>query len=112
MEQDLLPILDIMLREILVLMPLEKVMIISHKALEQEIMLVSIHSAVKQWLVSFNRQVEMEAQWKIIEDNASMEIRQKLIMLCQAVKSRSQRLKLLKSMDQKLMSLKQLHNRM
>lgn len=75
-------------------------------------MLVSIPSAVKPWLVLFNNQVVMEAQWKTIEDNAFMENRRKLIMLCQAVKLLLQRLKLLKSLDLKLMLLKQLKDKM
>jgi len=112
MELDLLPILDIMLKVILVLMPLLKDMIISHKGLEQETMLVSIPFAIRLWLVSFNNQVVMEAQCKNIEVNASMETRQKLTRHYLVVKLKSVKLKLLKLLDLKLMLLKQLRAKM
>ena len=86
MELDLLPILDIMLKVILVLMQLLKDMIILLKGLEQETMLVSIPFAIRLWLVSYNKQVVMEAQCKNIEVNASMETRQKLTNLFLVVK--------------------------
>ena len=86
MEPDLLPILDIMLKVILVLMQLLKDMIILLKGLEQETILVSIPFAIRLWLVLFNKQVVMEAQCKNIEVNASMETRQKLTNLFLVVK--------------------------
>ena len=86
MELDLLPILDIMLKVILVLMQLLKDMIILLKGLEQETMLVSIPFAIRLWLVLFNKQVVMEVQCKNIEVNASMETRQKLTNLFLVVK--------------------------
>ena len=86
MELDLLPILDIMLKVILVLMQLLKDMIILLKGLEQETMLVSIPFAIRLWLVSYNKQVVMEVQCKNIEVNASMETRQKLTNLFLVVK--------------------------
>lgn len=62
MEQDSLPIIDTMSKVISVLMLLEKDMIILRKGLEQEIIQALIQYAIKQWLVLFNKLVEMEVQ--------------------------------------------------
>jgi len=62
MEQDSLPIIDTMSKAISVLMLLEKDMIILRKGLEQEIIQALIQYAIKQWLVLFNKLVEMEVQ--------------------------------------------------
>lgn len=61
-EQDSLLIIDTMSKVISVLMLLEKDMIILRKGLEQEIIQALIRYAIKQWLVLFNKLVEMEVQ--------------------------------------------------